>query len=128
MINQSFTLGEKTVIGRADDCDLRIDQEGVAGRHAEISAGEDGGLLLRGLDPASETLLNGEAVDSASLASGVEIRIANCRWVLQAPGLRPEKVLTDAVIKPRRSLVPWLIVGGLLAAAALAWYTGQLPF
>jgi pSer/pThr/pTyr-binding forkhead associated (FHA) protein len=128
VINQSFTLGEKTVIGRADDCDLRIDQEGVAGRHAEISAIVDGGLLLRHLDPSSETLLNGEAVDSASLASGDEIRIANCRWVLQAPGLRPEKVLTDAAIKPRHSLVPWLIVGGLLAAAGLAWYTGQLPF
>lgn len=128
VINQSFTLGEKTVIGRADDCDLRIDQEGVAGRHAEISASEDGGLLLRRLDPSLETLLNGEAVDSASLASGDEIRIASCRWVLQAPGLRPEKVLTDAAIKPRHSLVPWLIVGGLMAAAALAWYTGQLPF
>ena len=32
VINQSHTLGEKTLIGRADDCDLRIDQDGVAGR------------------------------------------------------------------------------------------------
>jgi hypothetical protein len=127
VINQSFTLGEKTVIGRADDCDLRIDQEGVAGRHAEIVE-ENGSLVLRGLDEGSEVILNGEPVQTANLASGDEIRIANCRWLLQAPGLRPEKVLTDAAIKPRRSLVPWLIVGGLMAAAALAWYTGQLPF
>ena len=105
-----------------------VDQEGVAGRHAEISVVEEGGLQILSLDPGSDILLNGEAVQQASLASGDEIRIANCRWVLQAPGLRPEKVLTDAAIKPRRSLVPWLVVGGLVAAAALAWYTGQLPF
>ena len=128
VINQSFTLGGKTVIGRADDCDLRVDHEGVAGRHAEIRIGDDGGLLLSSLDPGGEILLNGEPVQNASLASGDEIRIANCRWVLQAPGLRPEKVLTDVAIKPRHSLVPWLIAGGLLAAATLAWYTGQLPF
>ena len=128
VINQAFALGASNVIGRADDCDLRLDADGVAPRHAEISEGEDGGLVLRNLDRDSQTLLNGEAVDQAALASGDEIRIANCRWVLQAPGLRPEKVLTDDAVHPRRSLVPWLIVGGLLAAGALAWYRGMLPF
>jgi hypothetical protein len=127
VINQSFTLGERTLIGRADDCDLRVDQEGVAGRHAEIVE-EQGGLILRSLDPASELVLNGEAVQEASLASGDEIRIAGCRWVLQAPGLRPEKVLTDQATRARRSHLPWLIPLLLLSAAAAAWYHGLLPF
>ena len=88
----------------------------------------DGQLLLLNLDPAAETLLNGEAIERAGLSSGDEIRIANCRWVLQAPGLRPEKVLTREAVKPKRGYVPWLIVGGLLAAAAgPAWYRGLLP-
>ena len=128
VINQAFKLGAKTLIGRADDCDLRLDVEGVASRHAEIQESEDGSLALFNLDPAAETLLNGELIQSASLASGDEIRIANCRWVLQAPGLRPEKVLTAEAVRARRSYVPWLIVGGLLAAAAIAWYRGLLPF
>lgn len=128
VINQAFGLGAKTRIGRADDCDLRIDCEGVAPRHAEIQESEDGGLLLLNLDPGMETLLNGEPVQSASLASGDEIRIANCRWVLQSPGLRPEKVLTGDAVRARRSYIPWLIVAGLLAAAAVAWYRGMLPF
>lgn len=129
VINQAFKLIPKTRIGRADDCDLRVDAEGVAPHHAEIRESEDGKLLLLSLDPAGETLLNGEAVENANLASGDEIRIANCRWVLQAPGLRPEKVLTSEAVKPRRSYVPWLIVGGLLAAAAAgAWYRGLIPF
>jgi predicted component of type VI protein secretion system len=128
VINQSHTLGDKTVIGRAEDCDLRIDQDGIAGRHAEIVHEKQGGLTLTHLAPQGETMLNGEPVQKASLGSGDEIRIGNCRWVLQAPGLRPEKVLTEQAVSRRRSYVPWLITAGLLAAAGIAWYTGQLDF
>ena len=128
VINQSFPLGERAVIGRADDCDLRLDQEGVAPRHAAIVLDSDGRLQLRDLDSGAETLLNGQAIHSAQLASGDEIRIANCRFVLQAPGLRPEKVLSPAATRPRRGYLPWLIVVGLLAAAAAAWHLGLLRF
>jgi predicted component of type VI protein secretion system len=127
VINQSFELGGRTMIGRADDCDLRLDQAGVAGRHAEITV-NDSGLLLRRLDPKAEVLLNGRAVESAELASGDEIRIANCRFVLQAPGLRPAKVLTSEAVSPRRGYLPWLIVAALLAAAAVSWRAGWLSF
>ena len=127
VVNQSFTLGAKTVIGSAGNCDLRIESDGVEPRHAEITGGQDT-LLLKNLASRAETLLNGEAVDQASLASGDEIRIASCRWVLQAPGLRPQKVLTASAIRSRRNYLPWLIVGGLLAAAVLSWQRGWLPF
>lgn len=127
VINQSFPLGARTVIGRADDCDLRLDQDGVAAHHAEISLAANG-LVLSRLDPVGEVLLNGRTVERASLASGDEIRIANCRFVLQAPGLRPQQVLTPAAIRPQRRYLPWLIVAALLAAAAAAWYSALLPF
>jgi len=127
VINQSFPLGARTVIGRADDCGLRLEQEGVAGHHAEIVA-HDGGLTLRRLDASAEVILNGQAVETAGLASGDEIRIANCRFLLQAPGLRPEKVLTAEAVTRRRPYLPWLIVAGLLAAATAAWYSGLLSF
>jgi len=96
-------------------------------QHAEIIE-EDGSLIIRNLSSPGATLLNGEPVEQASLGSGDEIRIANCRWVLQAPGLRPEKVLTGEAVQPKRSYLLWLIVVGLLAAAALAWQRGMLPF
>lgn len=128
VINQSFVLGERTVIGRADDCDLRLQQDGVAGRHAEIVASEGGGLTLRRLDPGADLLLNGQPVEATALSSGDEIRIANCRFVLQAPGLRPVKVLTEEAVSRRRGYLPWLIVAALLAAATAAWYAGLLNF
>jgi len=128
VINQSFNLGATTLIGRADDCDLRFDLDGIAPHHAEIRENDAGELVLLNLLAGAVTQLNGEAIEQAVLASGDEIRIANCRWVLQAPGLRPARVLTGEAVRPRRRLVPWLITAGLLAAASLAWYFGLLPF
>ena len=127
VINQSFTLDERTVLGRADDCDLRLEQPGIAAHHAEIVI-SSGGAELRRLDPAVEVQLNGQAVEAAALASGDEIRIGNCRFVLQAPGLRPDTVLTAEAVGRRRSYLPWLIVASLLAAAAASWYAGLLNF
>jgi len=128
VINQSHTLGDRTVIGRADDCDLRVDQDGVAPHHAEISDDGQGGLTLANLAERGETMLNGETVQKASLASGDEIRIASCRWVLQAPGLRPDRVLTEEAVGRRRGWIPWAVVAALLAAGGAAWYLGYLPF
>ena len=127
VINQSFTLGDRTLIGSGKDCDVCVANDGVEVQHAEIIE-EDGSLILLNLGSPGATLLNGEPVEQASLGSGDEIRIANCRWVLQAPGLRPQKVLTSEAVQPKRSYLLWLIVVGLLAAAALAWHRGMLPF
>jgi hypothetical protein len=91
VIDRSCPLGKRTLIGRADDCDLRLDHEGVAARHAEI-AEHEGRLTLKRLDPGHDVVLNGQPVETATLSSGDEIRIASCRFVLQAPGLRPDKV------------------------------------
>jgi predicted component of type VI protein secretion system len=126
--NRSFGLGARTVIGRAADCDLQVEDPSVAPRHAEITLLDNGEVLLAQLDPAFEIRVNGQPVDRASLASGDEIRMGSCRWVVQAPGLRPEKVLTPEALRPQRAWLPWLIVAALLAAAALAWQRGWLPF
>lgn len=124
---QAFGLDRHSILGRSADCDLVVDDGSVAPRHLEIILDENGGLELRQLDPAFQTWVNGKPAESLSLASGDEIRIGNCRWVVQAPGLRPEKVLTEAAVDRKRSHLPWLIAVALLAAAALAWQRGWIP-
>jgi hypothetical protein len=117
VINQSFPFRESIVLGSAGDCDVVLDEPDVAARHAEIRL-TDGGLLLKGLESAGGTLLNGEPVSEAALASGDEIRIGTCRWMLQAPGLRPERVLTTGAVQKRSRLWPRVLVWTTLAAAA----------
>jgi len=121
-------LTERTLIGSAASCELVVDGPKLAGELAEIRVQADGSLRLLKLAEQGEVLLNGQAVSDALLNSGDEIRIGTCRWVLQAPGLRPEKVLTAKAVRSRPSALPWLLATALLSAAALAWQRGWLPF
>lgn len=119
VINQSFPLGESLLLGSSAECDVQLDEPGVAPRHAEISLVGGNSLLLKDLGSETGTLLNGEAVIETMLGSGDEIRIGTCRWMLQAPGLRPVRILTDEVVsKPARRWPRVLIWTSVLTAAA----------
>ena len=120
VINKSFPFGESILLGSAADCDVQITEPGVAARHAEIRLLDGKALLLRDLGSNSGTLLNGEPVTETLLGSGDEIRIGTCRWMLQAPGLRPERILTADVVKQRARHWPRVLVWTSLAAAAAA--------
>ena len=71
-------------------------------------------------------LLNGERVIESQLGSGDEIRIGTCRMLLQAPGLRPERILTAEVVKKTtrrwpRVLLWTSLLAGATAVAVLKW-------
>ena len=123
VINQSFPLGESFVLGSSADCQVQIEEPGVAAHHAEISIVDGKSLLLKDLGSRSGTFVNGEVVTEAMLSSGDEIHIGSCRWMLQAPGLRPERVLTAEVVKKSSfdwaRLFAWTTVATTAGAAAI---------
>ena len=119
VINQSFPFGESIVLGSAADCDIQLDEAGVSARHAEIRLLDGNSLQLKDLGSKTGTLLNGEPVIETLLGSGDEIRIGTCRWMLQAPGLRPERILTAELVgKPARRWPRILLWTGLATAVA----------
>lgn len=120
VINQSFPFGKSIVLGASADCDVQIEEPGVASRHAEINLLDSNVLQLKDLGSKTGTLLNGETVTEALLGSGDEIRIGTCRWMLQAPGLRPERVLTAEVVARRSRIWPRVLVWTSIAAATAA--------
>ena len=133
VINQSFPFGDLIVLGSSSDCDVQLDEAGVSSRHAEIRLIDGKSLLLKDLDSKTGTLLNGEPVTETLLGSGDDIRIGTCRWMLQAPGLRPERVLTaDVVAKPvrrwPRRLVWVSLLGAAAAVAVLRWKPEWLEY
>jgi len=113
---QTFDLDESTLLGSGDNADVRLD--GLDAEHARIVRRE-GGLLLEASGAAK---VNGEAVTSIALQSGDEIQFGTSRFVLQAPGLKPARVL-DQVPARRPSGWKWLAAAGLLASAGAAgWW------
>jgi hypothetical protein len=130
--NQAYRIVEKLVIGRADDCDIRIDDSRVDAHHAEICLTPEGQVVLVDLSSRNDqrtgggVRLNGEEVSRADLASGDEIHIGNCRLMLQAPGLRPDRVLDGEAILPGARNWPWLLPIALGALAFHAYRNGWL--
>ena len=123
VINQSYPLGESFVLGSSADCQVHIEEPGVAAHHAEITIVDGNTLLLKDLGSQSGTFVNGEVIDEFMLSSGDEIHIGSCRWMLQAPGLKPERVLTADVVKKSSfdwaRLIAWTIVAATTGATAI---------
>jgi len=113
---QTFDLDESTLLGSGESADVRL--EGLEAEHARIVR-RDGGLVL---EASGAARVNGEAVTSTALQSGDEIQFGTSRFVLQAPGLKPARVL-DQVPARRAWGWKWLAAAGLLAAAGAAgWW------
>jgi len=113
---QTFDLDESTLLGSGENADVRLN--GLDAEHARIVR-RDGGLVL---DASGAAKVNGEAVTSTALQSGDEIQFGTSRFVLQAPGLKPARVL-DQVPARRSSGWKWLAAAGLLAGAgAVGWW------
>ena len=129
---QSFDIGTELLIGSASECQVQVHEPGVRPRHASIRLQPDGSLLLSSDQPAAASgiWVNGQQLGQAELGSGDEIRIGTSRFVLQAPGLRPDRVLTEQAISPRRRWWPWVLltVTVLAASAGFAWQRGWLVF
>jgi pSer/pThr/pTyr-binding forkhead associated (FHA) protein len=85
---RSITLSEPRVIGRAANCDIRIDEVGIADRHLQLELQGDR-VVLRSLSANAGAVVNGVAVRDAVLAPGDQLVLDSHRFVLEAPGLPP---------------------------------------
>ena len=124
VLNQTFRLSDRLVIGRSDDCDIRIDHEGMAAHQAEVVLTSEDKVRVRDLGSGSGIRVNGEKIIESAFAGGDELQVGNCRFMLQAPGLRPERVLAGKATRPPTARWPWLLALAIGAGAILAWEYG----
>ncbi len=73
---------EVTVVGRKDDCDLRLDHKSVSKFHCVLVKTEDT-LLVRDLGSTNGTRVNGQRVRRATLRSNDHLSIANLPFKVQ---------------------------------------------
>src|ERR1700757_3021526 len=68
-----------TLVGRKEECDLRLDHKSVSKMHCVIVK-TDGLLLLRDLGSTNGTRVNGQRVRRAALLPNDQLSIANYKF------------------------------------------------
>jgi pSer/pThr/pTyr-binding forkhead associated (FHA) protein len=81
------------VVGRKEECDLRLDHKSVSKMHCVIVK-TDGLLLLRDLGSTNGTRVNGQRVRRAALLPNDQVSIANFRFRVY---LGPDAVIPEDV-------------------------------
>ncbi|MBN1438632.1 MAG: FHA domain-containing protein, partial [Anaerolineales bacterium] len=78
-------ISAATVIGRAPDCQIQIEQPGVSRRHAQFEISGDK-VLLKDLESSNGTFVNGLRIQvPTELSDGDQIRIQDNLFTYRAP-------------------------------------------
>ena len=93
---RSFSLArDKTVIGRREDCDLRIPVGDVSRKHCRFVKTDDQ-LTVEDLGSSNGTLVNGERVQSAPVSGGDLVTIGPVQFVVQIDGYPADEDIVPA--------------------------------
>lgn len=82
---KEIPLTRSRIVGRDEDCDLRIPAATVSREHCEIAVEPDG-LRIKDLASSNGTFVNGEQVDEAQLQAGDIISIGPANFVVRVDG------------------------------------------
>jgi pSer/pThr/pTyr-binding forkhead associated (FHA) protein len=77
--------GGKVLVGRQDDCQIRIPSGQVSRHHCEIVSAP-GGLRIRDLGSSNGTTVNGQRVEDAPLRPGDVIAVGPMLFVVRIDG------------------------------------------
>jgi DNA-binding NtrC family response regulator/pSer/pThr/pTyr-binding forkhead associated (FHA) protein len=99
---REFFAGKTVLIGRGEECDLRLIDEKVSRRHAEINPDPKGGAILRDLGSVNGTLVDGERVTTASIPDRGRFKIGSTEIVfLERPESERKTQLADRAADSR---------------------------
>lgn len=114
---RNYPLLGPTVVGRAPECNLRLDADGLSRQHARLVLTNDG-IQVEDLGSTNGTFINGKRVQRGFATPGDEIGFDQLRFHVAAPG-RQEPAAVNAPVKAaRKRISPWRWVA--LAAVGLA--------
>ncbi len=74
-LSRVSSAGRKVLIGRAEDCDVRIKNSAVSRHHCAIEAIDEDEWLLRDLGSTLGTTVNGAKISEIEIEEGLEVCI-----------------------------------------------------
>ncbi|MHC4713204.1 MAG: SpoIIE family protein phosphatase [Planctomycetota bacterium] len=98
---QVFDLEDRCVIGRQQDCDIRLKDDAVSRHHAVVSAEEDG-YYIEDLGSSNGTFLNGRAITKVKLEEGDTIKMSHSVLAFRAQARQHETQVTVVEDTERR--------------------------
>lgn len=124
---KKWPLTELVSVGSDPENNVVLSGDQIAPQHARFET-TDVAVNLKALQ--GDVYVNGEQISEAGLGSGDEIRFGNHRFMLQAPGLKPERVLKPVAAEKKSRVGLWalLLVAAVAGAGFAAWQKGLLPF
>lgn len=124
---RSYPVIGITTLGRAQDCNLHIEQPGLSRQHARLTP-MDKGLLIEDLGSTNGCFVKGKRVQRALATPGDEIAFGVLRFQLISPAQgEPVHVIARTVARhnPGKPLPTWWLVAGMVlgltAICLVAW-------
>ncbi|MCW5756311.1 MAG: FHA domain-containing protein [Phycisphaeraceae bacterium] len=81
-----FPVSRARIIGRDEDCDLRVPVAEVSREHCRVEPNSSGGLTVEDLGSSNGTFINGLQVDEADMTPGDVLKIGPAFLVLRVDG------------------------------------------
>jgi pSer/pThr/pTyr-binding forkhead associated (FHA) protein len=120
MLGRNFALAGATIVGRAPECQLRLEEASLSRKHARLIPTEDG-VIVEDLGSTNGSFLNGERVQRAIAKPGDEIGFDTLRFRLFEVGKEDVKA-GDATSSIESGIPRWIVWGlGLAAIAVVAF-------
>jgi pSer/pThr/pTyr-binding forkhead associated (FHA) protein len=94
---------ERTIIGRRQDCDLRIPTKDVSRQHCELLLKKNS-VLAKDLGSSNGTFVNGKRIAEVELKAGDRFRVGPVTFIVQIAGkpatIKPEDAVPPSTMEP----------------------------
>ncbi|MGD1915491.1 MAG: FHA domain-containing protein [Phycisphaerales bacterium] len=94
---RAFPVSRARIIGREEDCDMRIPVAEVSREHCRVEPSSNGGLEVEDLGSSNGTYINGMRIEEAEMAAGDILKIGPAIMVLRVDG-QPAAIDADEAI------------------------------
>lgn len=93
-----FAVSRARIIGRDEDCDMRVPVAEVSREHCRVEPNSSGGLTVEDLGSSNGTFINGLQVEEADMSPGDVLKIGPAFLVLRVDG-DPASIDAQAAIE-----------------------------